>query len=98
MARWNAACTGRTRRRSARGLADCRTSRLRRIAWHAAAQGGYPMNAPLLLTQPTLAHAHVPDASQPSRWAEDVKRILCVRLDNLGDVLMTTPALHALRT
>lgn len=29
-------------------------------------------------------------------WTE-ARRILCVRLDNLGDVLMTTPALHALR-
>jgi lipopolysaccharide heptosyltransferase II len=55
------------------------------------------MNAPLLLTQPTLAHARVPDTSTATRWGEDVKRILAVRLDNLGDVLMTTPALHALR-
>jgi lipopolysaccharide heptosyltransferase II len=31
-----------------------------------------------------------------SRWA-DARRVLCVRLDSLGDVLMTTPALHALR-
>lgn len=29
-------------------------------------------------------------------WSE-VRRILCVRLDNLGDVLMTTPALAALK-
>jgi lipopolysaccharide heptosyltransferase II len=29
-------------------------------------------------------------------WAS-VKRILCVRLDSLGDVLMTTPAIRALR-
>jgi ADP-heptose:LPS heptosyltransferase len=29
-------------------------------------------------------------------WS-DVRRILCVRLDNFGDVLMTTPALRALR-
>ena len=55
------------------------------------------MNAPLLLAQPLLAHARVPETSQPSCWGDDVKRILCVRLDNLGDVLMTTPALHALR-
>ncbi len=32
-----------------------------------------------------------------SPWGEDVKRILCVRLDRLGDILMTTPAIHALR-
>lgn len=56
------------------------------------------MNAPLLLAQPTLAHARVPfDMAPLTRWGDDVKRILCVRTDNLGDVLMTTPALHALR-
>lgn len=32
-----------------------------------------------------------------STWGADVKRILCVRLDRLGDLLMTTPAFHALR-
>lgn len=32
-----------------------------------------------------------------SPWGEDVKRILCVRLDRLGDILMTTPAIRALR-
>jgi lipopolysaccharide heptosyltransferase II len=31
-----------------------------------------------------------------SDWA-GVRRLLCVRLDNLGDVLMTTPAIRALR-
>ena len=30
-------------------------------------------------------------------WA-NVRRILCVRLDNLGDLLMTTPALHAIKS
>jgi lipopolysaccharide heptosyltransferase II len=56
------------------------------------------MNAPLLIAQPTLAHARVPlEASPLTRWGDDVRRILCVRLDNLGDVLMTTPALHALQ-
>ncbi|MCC8395475.1 glycosyltransferase family 9 protein [Paraburkholderia sp. MMS20-SJTR3] len=55
------------------------------------------MNAPLPLAPPTLAHARVPDTSPPGCWGDDVKRILCVRLDNLGDVLMSTPALHALR-
>lgn len=55
-------------------------------------------NVPLPLAQPTLAHARVPlEASPLTQWGDDVKRILCVRLDNLGDVLMTTPALHALR-
>ncbi|HEY2024704.1 lipopolysaccharide heptosyltransferase II [Paraburkholderia sp.] len=55
------------------------------------------MNAWLPLAPPTRAHARVPDTSEPACWRNDVKRILCVRLDNLGDVLMTTPALHALR-
>ncbi len=32
----------------------------------------------------------------PTRWRA-LRRILCVRLDNLGDVLMTTPALRAVR-
>ncbi|HET7548047.1 MAG TPA: glycosyltransferase family 9 protein [Usitatibacter sp.] len=31
-----------------------------------------------------------------SGW-QDARRILCVRLDNLGDVLMTTPAIRALK-
>jgi lipopolysaccharide heptosyltransferase II len=32
----------------------------------------------------------------PTAWAA-VRRVLCVRLDTLGDVLMTTPALRAVR-
>jgi lipopolysaccharide heptosyltransferase II len=55
------------------------------------------VNAALPLAPPTRAHAEVPDTSPPACWGDEVKRILCVRLDNLGDVLMTTPALHALR-
>ena len=31
------------------------------------------------------------------RW-QAVRRVLAVRLDNLGDVLVTTPAIHAIRT
>ncbi len=31
-----------------------------------------------------------------TRWSQ-VKRMLAIRLDNLGDVLVTTPALHALK-
>jgi lipopolysaccharide heptosyltransferase II len=36
----------------------------------------------------------------PERFAswQDARSILCVRLDNLGDVLMTTPAIRALKT
>jgi lipopolysaccharide heptosyltransferase II len=54
----------------------------------------------------TTPFAFTPDAAHagPRRreatyapWRADVKRILCVRLDHVGDVLMTTPALRALR-
>ena len=31
-----------------------------------------------------------------ARW-QAARRILAVRLDNLGDVLVTTPAIHAIR-
>src|ERR1700712_1273373 len=44
------------------------------------------------------AHARAPAITSVRPWGAEIKRILCVRLDNLGDVLMTTPALHALRT
>ena len=33
----------------------------------------------------------------PQPWRA-ARRILAVRLDNLGDVLVTTPAIHAIRT
>ncbi|MBI0328321.1 glycosyltransferase family 9 protein [Burkholderia plantarii] len=55
------------------------------------------MTSPLSIVQPTLPHARVPDTAPLAPWGEEVRRILCVRPDNLGDVLMTTPALHALR-
>src|SRR5207302_1800436 len=32
------------------------------------------------------------------KWWSQVKRVLAIRLDNLGDVLVTTPALHADQT
>ena len=32
----------------------------------------------------------------PERWRR-ARRVLAVRLDNLGDVLVTTPALHAIK-
>src|SRR5205085_8334195 len=35
------------------------------------------------------------DVGRVARWA-DARRILVVRLDGLGDVLMTTPAIRAL--
>lgn len=46
---------------------------------------------------PTLSQARERE-TPVSHWGADVKRILCVRLDRLGDILMTTPAIHALRT
>jgi lipopolysaccharide heptosyltransferase II len=36
------------------------------------------------------------DSAGRAEW-RDAERILCVRLDNMGDVLMTTPAIRALR-
>jgi lipopolysaccharide heptosyltransferase II len=36
------------------------------------------------------------DEARSAAW-RDAERILCVRLDNMGDVLMTTPALRALK-
>jgi lipopolysaccharide heptosyltransferase II len=38
-----------------------------------------------------------PPAGAPRRVWGEVRRVLAVRLDNLGDVLMTTPALAAIR-
>ena len=49
-------------------------------------------------TLPRRSHASQPSARPLAPWGDDVRRILCVRTDNLGDVLMTTPALHALKT
>lgn len=46
---------------------------------------------------PTAPHAFAPAARPAAVWGPEVRRILCVRLDNLGDVLMTTPAMRALR-
>ncbi|MEX3958698.1 glycosyltransferase family 9 protein [Trinickia sp. EG282A] len=54
------------------------------------------MNGVPFTITPMLAHASVRE-SAVKRWGADVKRILCVRLDRIGDVLMTTPAIHALR-
>ncbi|MDR5822420.1 glycosyltransferase family 9 protein [Caballeronia sp. LZ043] len=56
-----------------------------------------PVN-PSALPPVVEAHARKSAASTARDWGADVKRILCIRLDNLGDVLMTTPALHALRS
>lgn len=44
-----------------------------------------------------LAHAEAPMRTQPSRPWRAARRILCVRLDSLGDVLMCTPAIRAMR-
>lgn len=48
---------------------------------------------------PVSADALVPitnDQSPTAPWA-DARRILCMRLDSMGDLLMTTPALRAVR-
>lgn len=43
---------------------------------------------------PQSVRAAVPDTSRVATW-RGVRRLLAVRVDNLGDVLMTTPALAA---
>jgi ADP-heptose:LPS heptosyltransferase len=37
----------------------------------------------------------MPTAAKPS-W-ENASKVLCIRLDNFGDVLMTTPAIRAVK-
>src|SRR5215204_6237509 len=37
------------------------------------------------------------DGTPPPRW-ESAERLLCIRLDSLGDILMTTPAIRALKS
>ena len=44
----------------------------------------------------TTAPVQVPDQVPDARWRA-ARRVLAVRLDNLGDVVMTTPALAAIR-
>jgi len=39
---------------------------------------------------------NVMDTQVDAGWQE-ARRVLAVRLDNLGDVLVTTPAIHAIR-
>ncbi len=45
---------------------------------------------------PSKAAATRADPAKTGGW-EDAERVLCVRLDALGDVLMTTPAIRALK-
>jgi len=52
-------------------------------------QEGSPANAP---ARPPQGR----DENIAPHW-RDVRRLLCVRLDNMGDVLMTSPALRALK-
>ncbi|MGG1947944.1 lipopolysaccharide heptosyltransferase II [Trinickia sp. NRRL B-1857] len=54
------------------------------------------MSALVFTIAPVLSQAQARETFV-SRWGPEVKRILCVRLDRLGDILMTTPAIHALR-
>ncbi|WP_035521401.1 glycosyltransferase family 9 protein [Paraburkholderia sacchari] len=57
------------------------------------------MNGTVFAIAPREAHAHTPCARATcGPWHGEVQRILAVRLDHLGDVLMTTPALRALRS
>lgn len=44
-----------------------------------------------------VARGVSPLANFSRNW-DNAKRILCVRLDTIGDVIMTTPAMHALKT
>ena len=46
--------------------------------------------------QPAEGGVDEVDRDAVARWRH-VRKLLAVRLDNLGDVLMTTPALHAIR-
>ncbi|SDE36602.1 lipopolysaccharide heptosyltransferase II [Paraburkholderia lycopersici] len=56
------------------------------------------MNGTAFAITPRDAHSRSPRRQPACRpWGTEVRRILCVRLDQLGDVLMTTPAMHALR-
>jgi lipopolysaccharide heptosyltransferase II len=55
------------------------------------------MNAPHFATLPVRAHSTTSSTPPVSHWGDEVEHILCVRLDHLGDVLMTTPAFRALR-
>lgn len=37
------------------------------------------------------------NGNEPSKVWMDIKKVLCIRMDSLGDVLMTTPALRAIK-
>lgn len=52
---------------------------------------------PSLTVTPNCEAAITPPTPPDQDW-ERAKTILCVRLDSLGDILMTTPAFHALKT
>ena len=46
---------------------------------------------------PLLAAPGIVGALGAGRGWQDVDHVLCIRLDNMGDVLMSTPAIHALK-
>lgn len=48
------------------------------------------------MSRPMCSRTRGLSMSEGRKWA-DVRKLLCVRLDNMGDVLMTTPALRALK-
>lgn len=51
---------------------------------------------PFFAAAPQRAHARAP-APDLAAWGPEVRRVLCFRPDNLGDVLMTSPAIAALK-
>ena len=52
----------------------------------------------LLRTHATLATGREPQPLAPARWDwQQVKRVLVVRLRSIGDTVLATPALYALR-
>ncbi|HJV24644.1 MAG TPA: glycosyltransferase family 9 protein [Aromatoleum sp.] len=62
-----------------------------------AAHGDSALSGRLDIARPTGEDTAAAEAAvRTAGWA-DARRVLAVRLDNLGDVLMTTPALRALR-
>ncbi len=59
-----------------------------------------PTHVPAHSEQPTSVPAHSPTPEPVEGWAQDwaaCERVLCVRLDSIGDLLMTTPAIRALK-
>lgn len=56
-----------------------------------------PYREPVARVKDLLAAAHFIETHHPTPAWQHVERVLAIRLDNLGDVLMTTPALQAIK-